>query len=210
MPVTHLAQLGAYVYLDGGAWDGTDAEDLQRVSGCGLLALFYGAAFTGGDFPSIHGDPRGEAGPVRWSLFGDNPVGRPEPVCLQGLLQERLPVAQFVGVDLCGVEDLIQRPEHQILVYKVGPPDNGLDSICDDRVVYHGALDDLLYALAPAYRCEERLTYQMSPNAREIPLKELGVAVEDELGDAAVQNRVPEKLQPSVRLVRVGDARVGQ
>src|SRR5215211_3189184 len=110
MPVTHLAQLGAYVYLDGGAWDGADAEDLQRVSGCGLLALFYGAAFTGGDFASVHGDPGGEAGPVGRPLLRDHAVRRPETVRLQSLLQERFPIAQLVGVDLCGVEDLIQRP----------------------------------------------------------------------------------------------------
>src|SRR5215217_8379320 len=171
MPVTHLAQLGAYVYLDGGAWDGADAENLQRVSGCGLLALFYGAAFTCGDFLSVNGDPGGEARPVRRSLLGENSVRRPEPVRLQSLLQERLPVTQLVGVDLCGVEDLIQRPEYQVPVYKVGPPDNGLYGIGDDRVVYHGALDHLLYALAPPYHGEKRLPYQMGPDPGEIPLQ---------------------------------------
>jgi hypothetical protein len=39
--------LGAYVHFHGGAWDGADAENLQGGSGRGLLALFYGAAFTG-------------------------------------------------------------------------------------------------------------------------------------------------------------------
>src|SRR5215203_3292334 len=165
------AQLRPDVHLDRGAWDGADALDLQRVSGCGLLALFYGGAFTRGDFLSINGDPGDEAWPVRRSLLGDNAVRRPEPVCLQSLLQERLPITQLVRIHLRRVEDLIQRPEDQIPVYKVGPPDNGLYRIGNDRVVYDGALDVLLYALAPAYRCEERLPYQMGPDTREVPLE---------------------------------------
>jgi hypothetical protein len=34
--------------------------------------------------------------------------------------------------------------------------------------------------------------------------------VEDELGDATVQDGVPEKLQPPIRFVRVRDARMGK
>src|SRR5215208_6056058 len=143
------------MHLDGRAWNGADAEDLQRGTGCSLLALFYGAAFTGGDFFAVNGDPRGEAGPVGRSLLGDDAVRWSQPVRLQGLLQERLPVTQLVGVDLCGVEDLIQRPKHQVPVYEVGPPDNGLHGIGDNRVVYDGALDDLLYTLTPAYHCQK-------------------------------------------------------
>src|SRR5215204_3238045 len=50
----------------------------------------------------------------------------------------------------------------------------------------------------------------MSPDARKIALQEFGVAVEDKLGDATVQNGVSEKLQPPVRFVGVRDARMGQ
>src|SRR5215208_1875175 len=171
MPETCVAKLRPDMHLDGGAWDGADAEDLQRVSGCSLLALFYGAAFTGGGCLFVNRDPGDKAGAVRRSLLGDDPVRRPEPVCLQSLLQQRLPITKLVGVDFCGVEDLIQRSQHQIPIYKVGPPDNGLHGVGDNRVVYDGALDDLLYPFAPAYRRQKRLPHQMSPDAREIPLQ---------------------------------------
>src|ERR671914_2723602 len=81
-PEACVASLRADVYLDGRAWDGADAEDLQRVPGSGLFALFYGAAFTGGYFFSVHGDPGGKAGPVGRPLLGDDAVRRPEAVCL--------------------------------------------------------------------------------------------------------------------------------
>ena len=57
---------------------------------------------------------------------------------------------------------------------------------------------------------EEGLPDQVRPDAREVPLQQLGVAVEDQLGDPAVQHRVAEELQPSVRVVRVRDAGVGE
>jgi hypothetical protein len=34
----------------------------------------------------------------------------------------------------------------------------------------------------------------VGPDAREIPLQKLGVAVEDELGHPVVEDRVPEEL----------------
>src|SRR5215204_1989423 len=104
------------VHFDGGTRDRADSKYLEGVPGGGLLALLYGTALTRGDFPSIYGDPGDEAGPVRGALLGDHPVRRPEPVSLQSLLEERLPVAQFVGIDLCWVEDLIKGPQHQVPV----------------------------------------------------------------------------------------------
>src|SRR5215212_10047381 len=151
------------MHLDGGARNGTDAQDLQRGSGGDLLALFYGAAFARGDFPSLHGDSGSEAGPMRGALLGDHTVGRPQPVSLQRFLQERLPVAQLAGIDLRGVEDLVQGPQYEIPVYEVTSPYYGFDSVGDDGVVYHGTLDDLLYPLAPTHGGQERLPHQVGP-----------------------------------------------
>src|SRR5919202_994986 len=101
------------MHLDGGAWDWPDAKNFQGVPGGGLLALFDGTAGAGGNFLSLNGDPGGEARPMCRSLFGDDAVYRPQPVGLQRLLQKRLPVTQLVGVDLGGVEDLVQYTEDQ-------------------------------------------------------------------------------------------------
>src|SRR4051794_5091433 len=210
MPVACVARLRPDVNLDGGAWDGSDAEDLQCVAGRGLFALLDRTTGARGHFLALHGDPGGEARPMGWSLFGDHAVNGPEAVGLQRLLQEGLPVAQFVGVYLGGVEDLVQYAQHKVSVYEVRRPDYGLDGVGDDRVVHYGAFDDLLYALAPAHGGQERLPDEVRPDACEVTLQELGIAVEDELCYAAVQDRVPEELQPAVRLVGIGDARVRQ
>ena len=50
MPETCVASLRADVYLDGGAWDGADAQDLQCGPGGGLLAVLDGASLARRDF----------------------------------------------------------------------------------------------------------------------------------------------------------------
>lgn len=205
-----LTRLRADVHFDSGARDRADAQDLQRGAGRCLLALLDGAAFSGCDFVAVYGDPGGESRTVRRALLGYDAVGRPQAVRLQGLLQQRLPVAQFVGVYLGGVEDLVNRAHYQVTVYQVGRSDYRLDGIGYDRVVYHGTLDHLLEALGPAYRRQERLTHQMGPDTRQITLQELRIPVEHELRHPAVQDRIPQELQPTIRVVGIGDARVGE
>src|SRR5918995_1256848 len=181
--------LRADVDFDGGAWDRADAQDLECCAGCGLFALFDGAAPTGGHLAAVSRAPGDKTGPVRRPLLRDHAVGRPQPVGLERLLKEGLPVAQLVCVHLGGVEDLVYGANDQISVYKIRSPDYRLDRVGDNRVVYDGALDDLLESLRPADGGKERLADQVGPDAREIPLQELGVAVEDELGHPAVEDR---------------------
>src|SRR5919112_521235 len=192
----------------GGAWDGSDAQDFQGIAGCDLLALFDGAARARGHFFGLDGDPGGEARPVGRALLGNHAVDGPQAVRLKCLLQERLPIAQLVGVYLGGVEDLVYHTQYEGPVDKIRRPDYGLDRVGDDRVVHDGALDDLLYALAPAHGGQKRLPDEVRPDTGEIPFQKLGVTVEDELGHAVVQDGIAEKLQPAVRFVGISDAGV--
>src|SRR5918911_599751 len=192
------------------ARDGTDAQDLQCRAGGGLLALFDGAALAGGYLPAVHGDPGREARAVSGPLLGDYAVRGSQAVGLERLLQERLPVAQLVGVHLGGVEDLVYRAEDEVPIDQVSRPDYCFHGVGDDRVVYDRALDHLLEPLAPPYRSQEGLPHQVGSDARQVTLQEFRVAVEDQLRHPAVQNRIPEKFQPPVRVVGVGDARMRQ
>src|SRR5215208_3664782 len=202
--------LRADVDFDGGAWDRADAQDLECCAGGGLFALFDGAALAGGHLAAVSGDPGDKAGPVRRSLLRDHAIGRPQAVGLERLLKQGLPVAQLVCVHLGGVEDLIYGAKNQISIYKIRGPDYRLDRVGDNRVVYDGALDDLLESLCPADGGQERLADQVGPDSSELPLPKLGVGVEDKRGHAAVEDRVPAELQAAVGIIRVGDARVGE
>src|ERR671913_222009 len=132
--------LRADMDFDGGAGDRADAQDLERGAGGGLFALLDGPALADGHLATVHRDPGDEARPVRRPLLRDHAVGRPQPVGLQRLLPEGLPVPELVGVHLGGVEDLVYGAEDQISVYKIRSPDYRLDRVGDNRVVYDGAL----------------------------------------------------------------------
>src|SRR5919107_1040264 len=203
-------RLRAYVHLDGGTGHRADAQDLQSGARRSLFALFDGVAFARGDLPAIYRDGAAEVRTVRRTVFGLDPVDGPESLGLKRLLQQGLPVPKLVGVHLRGVEDLIDRPVHELFVYEVRGAYDRLDRVRNDGFVDYGAFDVLLQPLATSDSREVGLAHQMRPDACEIPFQQLRVPVEDQLGYPAVKDRVTEELQPTVRVVGVGDAGVGE
>src|SRR4051812_36994453 len=198
------------MYLDGRAWYGTDAQDLQGRTGGGLFALLDGVALARGDFFAVDRDGRGEERAVGRAMFSADPVDRAQAFGLQRLLQQGLPVPKLVGIYLGGVEDLIYSPEGEIFVYEVGGAYDRLDGVRDDRVVYYRALDVLFYAFTPSHARQESLSDQVCPDARQVSLQELRVSMKDQLRYAAIKHRVAEKLQATVRIIRISDARMSK